>query len=357
VRVVTTGSGGSVTLDDGSGANFGSSDTVWLAYGNTFGPSDQPTASGTIFCPSGNVSFEVDLIDAATGRGVYSGASSSCGLNDVNGSLPSRCSDLPFQAPGGVRYSADVNLSSGAIGLSLLTANGPVTKIIQSSGTVQLGYLAPGAWSLLVSDVGAGQAVWSVSLGTAQGTHGGAGRITVGGQVGLLQIGQSTADDVQAVAGPPDAQATNTFYANDPKFQAFGYFCLNLPAGRRPLGVYALLAPVNYYQGPYCQTVFYINTQTATLAAFFTSSGRYSARAGITPGMSAPVAERRLHQKATSGCEQGLYLGRRRDRASVLVNVRGGHVHLHGHTLDLFGGRLASFSLESNRNPVGLLFC
>jgi len=185
--------------------------------------------------------------------------------------------------------------------------------------------------------------------------HGGAGPIGTSGRVGTLRLDVSTADDVAAFAGSPDADEFDSFQVPDyPDFEALGYSCTTRRGGNR--------APVPYYHGPYCRTVFYINQATGNLAAVYTSSRGYLGPGRIHPGMSAPQAEGRTHKQATAGCDYGFTIGTAHTPAMLLVTVNGGHIVNHnlsnGSTQSvIIGGTLGGFSLESNRHPVGLLFC
>ena len=131
--------------------------------------------------------------------------------------------------------------------------------------------------------------------------HGGSGRVTLGGQVGFLHLDRSTEADVISLAGHPDATATGNFRAipRDPNYYAIGYVC------QEHLGRW--LFRVDRFD--YCRTVFFINTWTHRLTAFFSSSRRYSFR-GASPGMSTAKAARHIHRHALIGCIPGFGLGR-----------------------------------------------
>jgi hypothetical protein len=187
----------------------------------------------------------------------------------------------------------------------------------------------------------------------SSGVIGGRGRVTLSGRVGRLQLDHSTQADVITFAGQPGAAATGSFdtgslgYAN---FFAMGYSCQDTESA----------STIGIDNSDYCSTVFYINRKTKRLTAFYTSSRHYSID-GASPGMSTRQAQRRIHQIPTGGCEDGFGLGNRGTHASFVGAVVGGHAAertVHGRTIEeLFGGRMASISLESNRHPVGLLFC
>jgi hypothetical protein len=187
---------------------------------------------------------------------------------------------------------------------------------------------------------------------------GGSGTVTARGQVGVLHIDSSTRNDVVQFAGQPAAEQIDTIHVPPfPYFDALGYFCTQ--HARRLVGI--TVEPVNHVNGPYCHTVFYINTRTGLLAGFWTASWRYSTPSGVRPGMSAQKAESRVHRMATAGCQIGIWLAER-GVAGFHISVAGGRQELrpgpHGSTFtQLLGGHISGFQVESNRNPVGLLFC
>lgn len=110
----------------------------------------------------------------------------------------------------------------------------------------------------------------------SSGVHGGAGKITLDGRVGALQLDRSTQADALVFAGPPDATAVGNFHAipHGPNYFGLGYSC----HGNSAIGLAALDGST------YCRTVFYINTKTKRLVGFHSSSPRYTFR-GASPGM------------------------------------------------------------------------
>ena len=129
--------------------------------------------------------------------------------------------------------------------------------------------------------------------------------MTTAGAVGPLQFGVSTAADVQTAAGTADSTATGSFSApGRPDYQALGYDCSDQdPTGRLPLHVQPQAA------GPYCRTIFYVNTTTQKLGAFATTSDKYETDHGTTVGMSHTEAEQRESVTAVYGCFGGIQLG------------------------------------------------
>jgi PKD domain len=186
----------------------------------------------------------------------------------------------------------------------------------------------------------------------SSGAHGGTGSITLGGRVGSLQLDSSTDADVFAFAGLPDATGVGNFDAipHGPNYFALGYSC-SANAGRG-LGLIDGSA--------FCKTVFYINAKTQRLVAFHSSSPLYSFRTA-SPGMATSRAQRRMHRLAQGGCLTGFFFFSRRNHASLFAEVDGGRATLHGrgpNTVErVSGGHLEALELETNRHPVGLLFC
>jgi hypothetical protein len=187
----------------------------------------------------------------------------------------------------------------------------------------------------------------AVSAAAVADPHGGGGPITLGGRVGPLMFDHSTAQDVMAFAGQPDATGSGNFSAipRDPDYVALGYVCQE----QRARGL------IRIDSFDYCSTAFYINSWTQRLVGFRSMSWRYSMR-GASPGMSTRAADRHIHRLAHGGCLGGFFLGwRGHYHASFWGEVEGGRAA--GRKLVIHGGQLTSLNLESNRYPVGLLFC
>jgi hypothetical protein len=194
----------------------------------------------------------------------------------------------------------------------------------------------------LVASLSASCLLSAAALAAPQG---GSGRITLAGHIGSLLFDSSTEADVVAFAGQPTATATRNFGAipRDPDAHEMGYVCReHFSRG---------LMYIDKFD--YCRTVFYINTWTQQLDAFYSSSSQYSFRSA-SPGMSTLTAERHIGRRARGGCLTGFSLGWRHGPASFFGEVAGGRAGKHNTIVD---GRLTSLALESNRYPVGLLFC
>ena len=129
--------------------------------------------------------------------------------------------------------------------------------------------------------------------------------VTALGQMRPLQLGASYEADVRDAFGTPDATATGTFEVpNRPDYKALGYECSNQSAlDLTPLHVQPQTA------GPYCRTVFYLNTTTERLAGFRTTSTVFHTEHGTTVGMTESEAQRREGRPAIAGCFGGITIG------------------------------------------------
>jgi hypothetical protein len=167
--------------------------------------------------------------------------------------------------------------------------------------------------------------------------------VTRTGGVGQLQLGASTEAEVRADAGAPDATGRSTFEVpSRPDFNAFGYDCSDQAAPDR-----ISLHPYPQTSGPYCRTVFYLNVDTGTLAAFSTTSNRYETENGVAVGTSAAEAEQREGRAPVSGCFQGIALG---DLATDPYEV---FIWVGAQPTD----SVSSLSAEAASNQVGRMFC
>jgi serine/threonine-protein kinase len=168
-------------------------------------------------------------------------------------------------------------------------------------------------------------------------TKGGEGPVTQFGEVGHLSFTASTESDIAGFAGEPEATAEGTFEAPGfPPYRALGYGCSATErAGARSL-------TYNPTQ-PYCSTVYYLNSRTHVLAAFWTSSPQFHTISGTHPGMSAAEAEHIEHEEVATGCIEGITLGAGTEQNRVQILVAKHVVH--------------ALSSESQHGGVGLQFC
>jgi hypothetical protein len=175
-------------------------------------------------------------------------------------------------------------------------------------------------------------------------------RVDTGGRIGRLHIDRSSREQVIAELGAPGAEGSGSFMIGYPDYESLGYSC-------RSTSVPALF-PVGEIDNTYgyCRTVYFIDEDTGRLSALFTTDPSFLGPRGIHPGMSATKAERRLRRKAFVGCGTGIELHPKHGRAFLQAGVVGGRIVQRGKPV-LLGGRISSFSLESERHPVGLTFC
>jgi len=177
---------------------------------------------------------------------------------------------------------------------------------------------------------------------------GGAGVVSARGFVGPLRLDRSTVADVERFAGAPDVRTTGTFEAPipSPHYFALGYGCSKSRRTGIDPGAYE---PKHIY----CQTAYFFPKARTTLSAFWTDSPHFRTRAGTRPGMTEAEADRREHRFARVGCWSAMILSTA--AADLMLQNVGGKTKGSGQRL--VGGRIDSFSLESHRHPVGLLFC
>lgn len=150
---------------------------------------------------------------------------------------------------------------------------------------------------------------------------GGHGVVSASGQIGPLQIGRSTVDDVTAFAGQPSYDGTPNFYqqTKSPAPLTLGYGCKG--AG-----------------GTNCQTSYYFQSATGgPLEAFATASASFKTTNGVTPGMPIAQVSQLEGSQPSSGCYSGWST-----RGSELLILEGSN--------DASG-----LMVESTIHPVGLV--
>jgi hypothetical protein len=163
------------------------------------------------------------------------------------------------------------------------------------------------------------------------GAAGGSGVITVGGQIGKLQIDKSVRADVIAFAGTPDAQTTERVlgFAN---YNALGYDCSTTEtAANFPIG----------NSGPYCATVFFLDVPHKTLEDFVTTSAAYHEKRGVRIGTSVSVAQRLFHTKVNRSCL--VVLQAQSQTAKLRINFT--------------RGKADTFVVHSLKRSAGLFHC
>ena len=167
------------------------------------------------------------------------------------------------------------------------------------------------------------------------------GVLTVGGQIGPLQLGVSTEADVVGAVGTPDATAIGNTGVSLPNYIALGYDCSVIP-GAIALVFQPLL------QAPYCGTVYYLNVKTQTLAGFETTSNQYETSEGTTVGMTISEAQQREGAPFyPDGCNDGVPVGSQVSAAQIFLFATGPN------TSDLVG----TIGVDNSTNSIGVLAC
>ncbi len=171
--------------------------------------------------------------------------------------------------------------------------------------------------------------------------------VSESGRIGPLRMDQSARAAVVSFAGRPDAERRGR-YPSFPSYRALGYDCSDKQADAGfPL----------VENGPYCQTVFFINRRTGRLGNFYTASTRYSESHGVRIGMGTAKAESLLRKPAHVGCGANVYLGPL--KAGMTIGFTGGSPRkMRGSTaLHLVGGHVYGFGLHGPRNELGVFDC
>jgi hypothetical protein len=162
--------------------------------------------------------------------------------------------------------------------------------------------------------------------------HGGAGNVTVSGQIGPLRLHRSTRAEVIAFAGVPDSEQKATIY----NVEEMGYHCSTL------------------YGQPDCKTIFYISLSSGKLIEFSTASANYTALGGIHIGTSTRRAEQVAHARATSGCLDAIYVLNPRAKITFTLMIEGGHGTPGGvnTTSHVVGGHIESIVLDGGSGAI-----
>ena len=167
--------------------------------------------------------------------------------------------------------------------------------------------------------------------------HGGSGLVTAGGRVGSLRIDASTRAAIVAFAGKPDVTVSGvSSWPDTPRYHALAYGCRRGSKDSLDrLGNWA------------CRTVYYVNANTARLAAFYTTSGEFHTPDGIRPGMDQFAADRRTHQTP-----QGPWVAIYEKGSDDFILPSKCHLLNSGRC----SGKVWAFMLESRHHPIGLTF-
>jgi hypothetical protein len=174
--------------------------------------------------------------------------------------------------------------------------------------------------------------------GSGSAAHGGSGVVTAG-RVGPLRVDVSTRAAIVAFAGKPDVTVTSrTPWPGVPRYRALAYSCSHT----------SRLADEDLPDHQFCRTIYYVNSRTRRLAAFYTYSPAFCTTNGIRPGMAQNAADRRKHQTP-----QGPWnaIGGTSSSANLILPSS-----CHRVTSGRCAGKVVAFMLESRHHPVGLLF-
>ncbi len=171
-----------------------------------------------------------------------------------------------------------------------------------------------------------------VTSAAGAASHGGAGNVTVSGNVGPLRLHRSTRADVIAFAGAPDSEQKATIYNVD----ELGYDCSTL------------------YGQPDCKTTFYLSLSSGRLIEFSTASANYTALGGIHIGTSTRRAEEVVHKRATSGCLNAIYVLNPRAKITFTLMIEGGRgrpggVNTASHVV---GGHVVEIVLDGGSGAI-----
>lgn len=172
--------------------------------------------------------------------------------------------------------------------------------------------------------------------------------ITAGGRIGTLQLDHSDKSAIVAFAGEPEVDETDPGIYPGSGWEALGYRC-------GPKDTLAPLVATAGAQGPYCRTVYYLNSETGRLGTFFTSMMGFRDAHGVFVGMRTAKADRLEGRKAVGGCLEGIAI---QSPASIFhLVITGGHTHLRGNELVVRGGRVGALVLHSRSHDVGVFDC
>jgi hypothetical protein len=172
--------------------------------------------------------------------------------------------------------------------------------------------------------------------------------VTAGGRIGPVTLDRSDRSAIVDFAGEPEVDGVNTGAYPGSGWEALGYRCG--PKNTRP----PLVATAGA-GGPFCRTVYYLNSETGRLGTFFTSMPGFRDAHGVFVGTRTAKAARREGAKALGGCLQGIAI--RSPSAFFHLIITGGHTHARGNQLVVSGGRIGALVLHSRRNDVGVFDC
>jgi hypothetical protein len=173
-------------------------------------------------------------------------------------------------------------------------------------------------------------------------------KITSAGSIGPLQLGRSDKAAITAFAGEPQVDETNAGAIPGSGWEALGYTC-------GPRATNSPLVATAGAEGPYCRTVYYLNSGSGKLGTFFTSMRGFRDARGVSVGMRTAKADRLEGKKALGGCGAGIFV--KTSAGTYHVIVTGGHTHRRGNELVVRGGRVGALVLHSRTDDVGVFDC
>jgi hypothetical protein len=165
--------------------------------------------------------------------------------------------------------------------------------------------------------------------------------VTRTGMIDSLKMGVSTAADVRAVFGTSGASATGNMGVGMSDFNSVGYDCTTNYADN----VVPIHGATTVQEGPYCATVFYINSTKNTLAGFITSNKKFATEHGTTVGMTVAQATKNENRARVQGCDDSVPTGPTSSQRSILLQI------------NTTTGRVSWLSVDWPANSVGVNFC
>jgi hypothetical protein len=173
-------------------------------------------------------------------------------------------------------------------------------------------------------------------------------RVTAGGRIGTLQIDRSDKSAIVAFAGEPEVDEVDGGVYRGSGWEALGYRC-------GPEDTMSPLVATAGAEGPYCRTIYYLNSKTGRLGTFFTSMPGFRDAHGVFVGMRTAKADRLEGKKAIGGCGEGIFTTT--PSGTYHVVIAGGHTHPRGNELVVRGGRVGALVLHSRTDDVGVFDC
>ena len=153
------------------------------------------------------------------------------------------------------------------------------------------------------------------------------------GTVGQFRLGLTVRSPLVAALGPAEATAHGMAGVFQPQpFNALGYQCSpgdpnqsgSMPFAVRPVPGQetSRSSPDTPLPGPFCQTIYYLNS-AGILEGFFTASPSFATAKGTRVGMTTAEAQAREGAAATTACYAGIMVTTP-GSARVLVGIPSG---------------------------------